>query len=212
MNKEEMIVRLLQAKIIPVLRKVSPAVFMDVVDALSAGGVTAVEITMDSEDASSLIRNVKERYGEKMAVGAGTVMDHADLSEALKAGAEFIVSPILDESVVKGANAEQVPVIPGVLSPTEVVQAIRSGADMVKIFPAGTLGPAYVKNIKGPLGDIPIMCTGGIDAENAADYLKAGAKIVGAGSSLIRKDLIAEQDWSGLTKEVEKWFLQLNHL
>lgn len=209
MNKDICMNRLLEAKVIPVLRKLPEAQFMDAVDALVSGGISAVEITMDTPRASKLIREVKSKYGDDVLVGAGTVIDETDMEEAFKAGAVFIVSPILDEGVVAGANTRGVPVVPGVFSPTEVVKAIRLGADMVKIFPANTLGPAFIKNIKGPLGDIPIMCTGGIDSENAGSFVNAGAKIVGAGSSLLKKSYFEERDWEGLADEVKEWMHSL---
>lgn len=199
---------LLEAKLIPVLRKISNEYFMDVVEALVAGGVRALEITMDGPEACRQIYEVNGIYGPDILVGAGTVINESRFEDAVKAGATFIVSPILDEGIISKAKKRAIPVIPGVFSPTEVVKAISLGAEMVKLFPAGILGPDYIKNIRGPLGDIPIMCTGGISAENAAAYIHAGAKLIGVGSSLIKNIYFETRNWPLLTNEASD-FLQI---
>lgn len=197
--------QLKKASIIPVLRKVPYEKSKEIVRALYNGGVRAIEVTMESDRAELIIQEAIEEFGEKMLIGAGTVLTVADCEHAIKAGAQFIVSPALDEAVVAHAVEQGVPVIPGVFTPSEMLKAHNAGAAMVKLFPATVLGPAFIKDVKGPLGHIDIMTTGGITKETAKSYLDAGAAAVGAGSALLRKDLIAENDWSGLADEVKIW-------
>ncbi|WP_203333656.1 bifunctional 4-hydroxy-2-oxoglutarate aldolase/2-dehydro-3-deoxy-phosphogluconate aldolase [Planococcus beigongshangi] len=202
--------RLKSSLIIPVLRKVPQEKSAEIVKALYDGGIRAVEITMESEGAEEIIRESVKSYGEKIIVGAGTVLNLDDCKRAIAAGAQFIVSPALDEEVVKYAVEQQVPVIPGVFTPSEMLRAHNAGAAMVKLFPASTVGPGFIKDVKGPLNHISIMTTGGISSETAKAYLDAGAVAIGAGSALLKKDLIGNNDWNALSKEVEDWFEKLN--
>lgn len=197
--------QLKKASIIPVLRKVSYEKSKEIVQALYNGGIRAIEVTMESDRAELIIQESIKEFGEKLLVGAGTVLTVADCERAIKAGAQFVVSPALDEAVVAYAVEQSVPVIPGVFTPSEMLKAHNAGAAMVKLFPASVLGPAFIKDVKGPLSQIDIMTTGGITKETAKSYLDAGAIAVGAGSALLRKDLIAENDWTGLAAEVEIW-------
>lgn len=195
--------------IIPVLRKIPYEKSKEIVQALYAGGVRAVEITMESDRAESIIQETIEKYGEKMNVGAGTVLSIDDCKRAIEAGAQFIVSPSFDEEVVAYAVKSGVPVIPGVFTPSEMLRADKAGAAMVKLFPASVLGPGFIKDVLGPLSHIDIMTTGGITKETAKEYLDAGAVAVGAGSALLKKELIAANDWTGLENEVKSWLQNL---
>lgn len=197
--------KLKAATIIPVLRKVPYEKSKEIVQALYDGGIRVIEITMESDRAELIIREAIEIFGDRMLVGAGTVLTVDDCDHAIGAGAQFIVSPALDEAVVAYAAEQGVPVIPGVFTPSEMLRAHQAGAAMVKLFPSSVLGPAFIKDVKGPLSHIEIMTTGGITMDTAKSYLDAGAIAVGAGSALLRKDLIAQSDWTGLAKEVEKW-------
>lgn len=197
--------KLKAATIIPVLRKVPYEKSREIVQALYDGGIRVIEITMESDRAELIIREVIEIFGDKMLVGAGTVLTKEDCDRAIEAGAQFIVSPAFDEEVVSCAVERNVPVVPGVFTPSEMLRAHQAGAAMVKLFPSSVLGPAFIKDVKGPLSHIEIMTTGGITIDTAKSYLDAGAIAVGAGSALLRKDLIAESDWKGLSNEVEKW-------
>ncbi|WP_033542537.1 bifunctional 4-hydroxy-2-oxoglutarate aldolase/2-dehydro-3-deoxy-phosphogluconate aldolase [Planococcus sp. CAU13] len=197
--------KLKAATIIPVLRKVPYEKSFEIVQALYDGGIRVIEVTMESDRADLIIREALEVFGDKMLIGAGTVLTIEDCDRAIEAGAQFIVSPALDEAVVTRAAELGIPVIPGVFTPSEMLRAHQAGAVMVKLFPSSVLGPAFIKDVKGPLSHIEIMTTGGITIDTAKSYLDAGAIAVGAGSALLRKDLIAESDWTGLAKEVEKW-------
>ncbi len=197
--------QLKETTIIPVLRKIPYEKSQEIIQALYNGGIRAIEVTMESDRAELIIQESLGAFGDKMLVGAGTVLTPEDCTRAIEAGAQFIVSPAFDEAVVACAVEHEVPVIPGVFTPSEMLQAHQAGASMVKLFPASVLGPAFIKDVKGPLSHIEIMATGGITKDTAKSYLTAGAVAVGAGSALLRKDLIAENDWAGLAGEVKNW-------
>lgn len=197
--------RLKQHPIIPVLRKVPYEKSQSIIKALYDGGIRAVEITMESVGAESIIQETLKAFPEDLLVGAGTVLSKGDCQRAIDAGAQFIVSPVLDEAVMQYALEQNVPFIPGVFTPSEMVKAHNGGAAMIKLFPASVLGPAFIKDVQGPLSHIDIMTTGGITMETASTYLDAGAKVVGAGSALVRKDLVESNDWAGLTAETISW-------
>lgn len=197
--------RLMQQPIIPVLRKIPYEKSQSIIKSLYDGGIRAVEITMESEGAASIIQETLEAFPTDLLVGAGTVLSKDDCKRAIDAGAQFIVSPVLDEAVMQYAIEQNIPFIPGVFTPSEMLKAHNGGATMIKLFPASVLGPAFIKDVKGPLGHIDIMTTGGITMETAKTYLDAGAKVVGAGSALVRKDLVESNDWAGLTAETISW-------
>ena len=197
--------QLTAAPIVPILRKVPYEKSAAIVNALVEGGVTSVEVTMESDRAEEIIAETVHAYGNRVLVGAGTVLNIADCRRAIEAGAQFIVTPALDEEVVNYAVEQGVPIIPGVFTPSEMMRAIKLGAEAIKLFPASVVGPAFIKDVKGPLSHIPIMTTGGITLETAADYIGAGAAAVGTGSALLKKELIASSDWEGLKRETEKW-------
>lgn len=192
-------------QLIPVLRKIPYPLCHDLVKALKDGGVKAVEITLDSEKATEMIQEVKERNDGTLLVGAGTVLTVEDCEKAIQAGAEFIVSPSLNIDVVNMCISENIPVIPGVFTPSEMQTAYSAGAKMIKLFPAETLGPKFIKNIRGPLPHIGIMTTGGINLQTAKSYIEAGAQIVGAGSDLIKKEWLLSKNWAAITNEVVAW-------
>ena len=194
-----------QIKLVPVLRKIPYETSQQLIEALYLGGIGAVEVTMDTENAAAIIKEALHVYEGKMLVGAGTVLSLEDCIAAIEAGAQFIVSPSYNESVVVHCIAHDVVVIPGVFTPSEMQKAYEQGVKIVKLFPASTLGPSFIKNVKGPLTHIQIMATGGISIHNAQDYLQAGALAVGAGSDLLDKTFIANEDWNGLKEIAAKW-------
>ncbi|WP_342567633.1 bifunctional 4-hydroxy-2-oxoglutarate aldolase/2-dehydro-3-deoxy-phosphogluconate aldolase [Psychrobacillus sp. FSL K6-4046] len=191
--------------IIPVLRKIPYEKSAGIIQALYEGGIRAVEITMDSENAEAMIREALDRFSGKLLVGAGTVLTIADCDRAMDAGAQFLVAPNFNSDVLAYAVEKNVPFIPGVFTPSEMVLADQAGAAMVKLFPASTLGPGFIKDVKGPLGHIDILTTGGITKETVKSYLDAGAVSVGAGSALVRKEFVEREDWPGLSAEVRGW-------
>jgi len=204
-----MLEHLKKSPLVPVLRKIRFDDSPFIVNALLKGGVRTIEITMETERASEIIRKTVDEFGSQSYVGAGTVLTIEDCSKAINAGAQFIVAPVLNEHVVAYAVKQGIPVIPGVYSPSEMMRAYELGATAVKLFPAASVGPGFVKDVQGPLGHIPIMVTGGIELTNARSYIESGSIAVGAGSSLLKKSFISNKDWTALTKEAEKWMKEV---
>ena len=162
-----------------------------------------LEVTMNTDQAALQIQELSSRYGDSINIGAGTVTTMEELEEALKAGANFIVTPVLNLEIIKKCVDENIPVFPGAFSPTEIFNAWQAGASMVKVFPANQLGPSYIKNITAPLSQIKVLATGGISSDNAGEYLKAGAQGFGIGSAVLQRDRILNQDWSWIREQIQ---------
>jgi len=185
--------RIREHRLIVVLRRVQPVDrLVGIVRDLATAGACIFEITMDAPDAPEDLRAVRESLSGEQAdgclIGAGTIRSTEQLHAAIAAGADFGVSPILDPAVLDDALAAGLPFIPGTYTPTETDAAWRRGATFVKLFPASSLGPAHLRELRGPLGDVEVIPTGGVDASNAAAFLKAGATAVGIGSALVKAD------------------------
>lgn len=176
-----------RTKIVAILRGDYRGEWLAYAEALLRGGVPVMEVTLNSPGALDGIAAIKARFGDRVALGAGTVLTADEAKAAVEAGATFLVAPDTDESVIAVAKTHNVAVIPGAYTPTEVKQAHNLGADMVKLFPAQT--PAYLKAVRAPLSHIPLMATGGVSVENAADFLQAGAAALGIGSFLTKPTL-----------------------
>ena len=193
--------RMEESGVVAVMRGMDADAAIDAVEALREGGVTAVEFTADTAGATRMIREVSASFtADEAVVGAGTVLDASTASAAIRAGAEFLVAPSLDAGVVETANRYAAPVAPGVMTPTEAVEAYEAGADLVKLFPAATVGPGHLKALRGPLSHVDVMPTGGVDVDNAADFIEAGALCVGAGSALVDDDAVAAGEFDVLTE------------
>lgn len=205
MNKHEKLSLLKKSGVVAVVRRPPYDKAIRITDALVAGGVTALEITVDSDRAYELIALLNERYENEVLVGAGTVLDAETAEKAIEAGAKFIFSPILDEETIKVTIRHDVISIPGVMTPTEVVKGHRYGADLLKIFPGSSLGVNYIKELSAPLGHIPMMPTGGVTLENVAEFIKAGAVAVGLGSSLLDKTAMEEERYDDITKRAQQF-------
>lgn len=177
-----------ESGLIAVVRGLAPQAAVETAKALYDGGVRVLEITVDSPGALETIERVSQAMGDATLVGAGTVLDAPSAVGAIRAGARFLFAPNLNPDVIVAANRYGRLAIPGVLTPTEMVRAVEAGALAVKLFPANVVGPAFIKQVRGPLPHIPIIPTGGISAENAADYIRAGAIAVGVGGSLLGND------------------------
>ena len=176
-------------RLIAVLRRVEPrARLLELVGALLDDGIRVVEVTLDAPEAAEDLAAVAALVGERGVVGAGTVRTDADVRAAIRAGAAFAVSPVLDPAVIALALGAGLPFIPGAATPTEADAAWRAGATFVKLFPGSSLGPSFVRELRGPLPEIETIVTGGVDAANAAAFLAAGATAVGIGSALARMD------------------------
>ncbi|SDJ52680.1 bifunctional 4-hydroxy-2-oxoglutarate aldolase/2-dehydro-3-deoxy-phosphogluconate aldolase [Natronorubrum texcoconense] len=187
--------RLVESGVIAVLRGIDEDQIVPVARAIHEGGVDALEVTADGTRVSERIAAVDRELGDTDAiVGAGTVLDAPTAQSVIDAGAEFVVSPNTDVETVRLCNRQGVLSAPGVMTPTEAVTALEAGADVLKLFPASTVGPGHIGAIRGPLGDVDVIPTGGISPANVESYFDAGAVAVGAGSALIDYDAIADDD------------------
>ncbi|MBY0395522.1 MAG: bifunctional 4-hydroxy-2-oxoglutarate aldolase/2-dehydro-3-deoxy-phosphogluconate aldolase [Thermoleophilia bacterium] len=195
MSRDTTLKRILDCGIVAVVRAESGELLAKVVQALADGGVTAAEITFTVPDALEVIRTVRREVGDRVALGAGTVLDPETARAAILAGAEYIVSPAVNVDVIKLCRRYDKAVMPGAFTPTEVVTAWEAGADVVKIFPADIGGPAYLKALRGPLPQIRMMPTGGVDLNTAEPFLKAGACCLGVGGSLVEAKAVAAGDF-----------------
>jgi 2-dehydro-3-deoxyphosphogluconate aldolase / (4S)-4-hydroxy-2-oxoglutarate aldolase len=196
---------LLKPGIVAVVRALSAEQVIPLAEALVAGGIHAVEITMTTPDAIEAIRHACKHFGDRALIGVGTVLNAATAREAIAAGAEFVVSPIARPEIAQAAAAAQRPVMLGAYTPTEAQLVHESGADFVKLFPADTLGIAYIKALRAPLPHLKIVPTGGVTIENIAEFFQAGCVAVGAGSSLISREILQQNDWKQLKERAEKF-------
>ncbi len=191
--------------VVAVLRADRPDALVEVAQAIGKGGIGAVEITMTTPGALNVIGECANRLGGEFLLGAGTVLDPETARAAILAGAEYIVTPTLNPDVITLCRRYDKIVIPGALTPTEILTAWECGADIVKVFPATAVGPRYFKDVKGPLPQIELMPTGGVDLENAGDFIRAGACAIAVGGNLVDKAAVAAGDWQVLTDTAMKY-------
>lgn len=203
MTKPEIIRRLLDPGIVAIIRADAPDQLLHAAQALLDGGITAIEITMTTPNALDVIGNAVAQFGGRILMGVGTVLDPETARAAILAGAEFVVTPVTKPEVIRICNRYGKPIASGAFTATEALLAHESGADFIKLFPADQVGPAYIKNILAPLPMLQIIPTGGVTAENAGDFLRAGCVALGASSSLVSKEIIASRDWTQLRQRAE---------
>jgi 2-dehydro-3-deoxyphosphogluconate aldolase / (4S)-4-hydroxy-2-oxoglutarate aldolase len=184
--------------IVGIVRNLSIEEVVQMLPLYEQAGLTTLEITMNTPGAAGIIQVVRQNGGQRLNVGAGTVCNKAELDMALEAGAQFIVAPVVNEEVIRSCVDMKIPVFPGAYTPTEIYNAWNLGAEMIKVFPATSLGHQYIKDLKGPLNHIKLLPTGGIHLDNCVDFLKAGATGLGLGSQLFQESLIREKNWSSL--------------
>ncbi|ESS04784.1 MAG: 2-keto-3-deoxy-phosphogluconate aldolase [uncultured archaeon A07HR67] len=196
---DETLSRIADSGVVAVLRGVEADQLIGIADALREGGVTAVEVTADTSNVAEKIGDVAGAFGDEVVVGTGTVLDGETARTTLLAGAEFVVSPSLHEDVIETCNRYGAVSAPGIMTPTEAIRGYEAGADFVKVFPATTVGPDHLAAMRGPLGQIPMMPTGGVAPDNAADYVDAGAFAVGAGGALVDYDAAARGEYETIT-------------
>ena len=209
MNKTEVIKQIKDIGLIPVVRATSADEAMRAIDAIREGGVSVLEITMTVPGAVGVIEQLTKKYGSDVLVGAGTVLDAETARACMLSGAQFIVSPALNMETIECCRRYGVAVMPGALTPTEIVQAWTAGADLVKVFPAGALGGAsYLKALKAPLPHIELVPTGGVSLKTAADFIKAGASALGVGADLVDLKAIRDGQASVITERA-KQFVQI---
>ncbi|MYA77488.1 MAG: bifunctional 4-hydroxy-2-oxoglutarate aldolase/2-dehydro-3-deoxy-phosphogluconate aldolase [Gemmatimonadetes bacterium] len=191
--------------VVAVLRADRPDALVQVAQAIGRGGIGAVEITMTTPGALDVIGECANRLGDEILLGAGTVLDPETARAAILAGAEYIVTPTLNPDVITLCRRYDKVVIPGALTPTEILTAWECGADIVKVFPATAVGPRYFKDVKAPLPQIDLMPTGGVDLDNAGDFIRAGACAVAVGGNLVDKAAVAAGEWHVLTDTARKY-------
>jgi 2-dehydro-3-deoxyphosphogluconate aldolase/(4S)-4-hydroxy-2-oxoglutarate aldolase len=198
MSKESHLRHVLDCGLVAVVRSPDGAQLVEVCRALADGGVTVAEITLTVPDALDVLRQVRRALGDRLLLGAGTVLDPETGRAALLAGAEYLVAPTLNLDVIRLCRRYDKLVMPGAFTPTEILTAWEAGADIVKVFPADVVGPAFFKALRGPLPQVRLMPTGGVDLNTAADFLKAGACCLGVGSQLVEPQAVAARDFDRL--------------
>ncbi|HEX2033070.1 MAG TPA: bifunctional 4-hydroxy-2-oxoglutarate aldolase/2-dehydro-3-deoxy-phosphogluconate aldolase [Chloroflexota bacterium] len=199
-RKEAVLARIRATGVVAIMRHTEASLAIEAAEALLRGGVDVVEVTLNTAGATAMIRNLATHFGDRLLVGAGTVLSPAGVTQAMEAGAQFVVAPNTDPNVINLCNQRYVPVLPGAFTPTEVVAAWETGADLVKVFPVASVGPRYIRDLRGPLPDIPLVPTGGVNLDNAAEYVKAGAVALGAGSDLVDKGLVDRREFDELER------------
>jgi len=205
-DKQATLQAILDVGVMPVVRATSATQAMQIAEAIKAGGVGCIEITMTVPGAIKVMEGVADKYGDEVILGAGTVLDAETARACILAGAEFVVGPGLDPRMVKVVLRYSKIVVPGALSPTEVIKAWSAGADLVKIFPAGNVGgPAYIKALKGPLPHIPLVPTGGVNLKTASEFIKAGAAALAAGTALVDKKAVTGGNWDVISDNARKF-------
>jgi 2-dehydro-3-deoxyphosphogluconate aldolase/(4S)-4-hydroxy-2-oxoglutarate aldolase len=198
--------RICETGIIPVVRAPSSDDARRVIDAIREGGIDVIELTMTVPGAVGLIEDLARRYGEEVVLGAGTVLDAETARACILSGAAFVVSPAFDEATIACCRTYGVPVLPGALTPTEIVRAWRAGADLVKVFPCSALGGAsYIKSLKAPLPQIELVPTGGVSQATVSDFIRAGASAVGAGADLVDVAKVREGKASVVSENARKY-------
>jgi 2-dehydro-3-deoxyphosphogluconate aldolase / (4S)-4-hydroxy-2-oxoglutarate aldolase len=193
-----------EAGIVAIIRMKEPDKVRAVVDAIAAGGVTSLEVTMTVPNAVGLIAELAPAMPPGFLLGAGTVVDAATAARVIDAGAQFVVSPVFRRQVIAACHERDVPTMPGCFTPTEILEAWDLGADIVKVFPATALGPAFLKDLRGPLPHVKLMPTGGVTVDNAGDWIKGGAAAVGIGTALLDARAIAAGDYAALTANARR--------
>lgn len=199
MSKDQQLSRVLSSRIVAIIRAPSGELLVDVAEALLAGGIDVMEVTFTIPGAVRVLERVADKLGDRVLLGAGTVLDTETARAAMLAGAEFIVSPNTNLSVIEMCRRYDKAIMPGALTPTEVVTAWQAGADIVKIFPSDIGGAKYLKALKGPLPQVRMMPTGGVTVETAESFLKAGACALGIGGSLVESQAVANGDFDRIT-------------
>jgi 2-dehydro-3-deoxyphosphogluconate aldolase/(4S)-4-hydroxy-2-oxoglutarate aldolase len=189
-----------QTRVVAIMRHTAPDLAVQTARALLAGGVCAVEVTLNSADALRMLRAIKAALVGQVVPGAGTVLDISAADAAIDAGVSFIVSPHTDQDLIRHVVSRGIPCLPGAFTASEVLAAWSAGASVVKLFPSGPVGPAYLKDLRGPLGHVPLMPTGGVSLDNAAAFMQAGAWGLGVGSALVDPSLVASGRFEELTR------------
>ena len=191
--------------VVAIMRANSSEQLLAAADAVKAGGVNAIEVTMTTPGAIEVIKQATAKYGNDVLFGVGSVLDPETARSAILAGAQFVVCPTLNVKTIQICKRYSVPVVSGAYTPTEILTAWQAGADMVKVFPASIGGPALIKAIKGPLPQIKLVPVGGVNLDTTADFIRAGAEIVGVGGSLVNRKYLEAKDYDQITKNASRY-------
>lgn len=212
MTKQEIVDKIIESGVVAVIRMEEPEKLLRVVEAINAGGIDVIEITMTVPNAIKLIEQVSKEFEEKVLVGVGSVLNKNMAQDAINAGAKFVVSPILKKEVVETAQKNNISVFPGCFTPTEIYTAYEMGAEIIKVFPADILGMQFIKAVKAPIPNINLMPTGGVTLTNISEWIQAGACAVGIGTALLEKKAIKENNYDLLTENAKKAIENLNNI
>ena len=204
MTKLEQMQRIESCGVVAIIRANSSAELIEVAAAIKEGGVDLIEVTMTTPNALNVISDVATQYSNQVLVGVGSVLDAETARAAMLAGAEFVVSPVTKPDVIEICNRYSKVVMPGAFTPTEILSAWEAGADYVKVFPSSGVGPNYIKDVKAPMPHIPLIPTGGVNVNNAGEFIKAGSAALGVGSTLVNNKVIAEGRFNLLTETARK--------
>lgn len=204
-SKNVIIKSIRKTGIVAIMRANSSEQLLAAADAVKAGGVNAIEVTMTTPGALRVIEQATARYGEEVIFGVGSVLDPETARAAILAGAQFVVCPTLKLETIEMCHRYDIPVVPGAYTPTEVLTAWEAGADMVKIFPASVGGPAYIKAVKAPLPQVRLVPVGGVNLKTTADFIRAGSEVVGVGGSLINQKLLEAQEFKTITENARRY-------
>lgn len=207
--KEDVLKVVAETRVVAIIRGMEPETCVNLAKAYRAGGIRLVEVTFDQtgdpEKTVAAIKAIRAALPGEMHVGAGTVLTADQLERTIAAGGEFMVTPSVNPALIRRANEAGLVTMPGAFTPTEIVTAHEAGADYVKVFPIGTLGPKYVKDVLAPLKHIRLLAVGGVNPDNAAEYMKAGCRGIGASGALVNRDLIAAGDWTRIAAEAKRF-------
>lgn len=207
-----MLQELLNHKIIAILRGVEPSYSLPLGQAIIDGGIKFMEITMNTAGAEAMITEWRTQFADQAYVGAGTVIDVEHAKRAIAAGAQFLISPNLDVEAIQYAQQHNIPMWPGVMTPTEIIAAMKAGVDAVKLFPMASLGVNYLREIRGPIDQFPIIATGGVKLDNIREYFAAGANAVGMGGKLVDLQLAREGKFEEITACIKQYIEAISDL
>jgi len=203
MKREEIVEKIIESKVVAIIRMDKSDKVISVAEAMIEGGIVSLEVTMTTPNALQIIKELSDNYGSNVLIGVGSIVDAETAIKAIEAGAKYIISPIFKKEIVEASHKLDIPAIPGCYTPTEIFTAQEAGADIVKVFPADQLGTNYMKAIKAPMPQLNVMPTGGVTLTNAGSWINAGACAVAVGSNLLDKAAIEENNFGKIKANAE---------
>ena len=212
MSRLQDVERVLRSGIVAIIRSTSSDQLVTVAEALAAGGVDVLEVTLTVPKALDVISAVRDKLGDKILLGAGTILDEATARSAILAGAEFLVTPVVRPAVIETCHRYDKSIMCGAFTPTEILTAWEAGAEFIKVFPAEVGGPGYLKAVHGPLPYVRLLPTGGVNLDTLGDFVKAGASAVGLGSNLVTKEALAKGDMDAIKTMAERYVAKMKEV